>query len=135
MRAFWRNSSAVLLAATMVSSAIFAADPADSQDLIRRYKRETSELAKRDLTLKMIDTAVLKLHEATRKDIERIFGSDWQMFADDPEDVRPYGIVHFAKQPSGPDTEQVPYVGWYLVVYYSPKSYVVVDWHISNVHK
>jgi hypothetical protein len=104
-------------------------------DLVRRYHRETSELTKRDLALKMIDAGVLKLHTTTRKDIVEIFGSDWQMFADDPEDERPYGIVHFAKQPSGPDTEQVPFVGWYLAIFFSPKSYVVVDWRLSNVHK
>ena len=107
-------------------------------DLIRRYHRETSELTKRDLALKMIDTGVLKLHTTTRKDIVEIFGSDWHMFADDPEDSRPYGIVFFAKQIEtleGDSPVQVPYIGWYLAVFFSQKTYVVVDWRLSNVHK
>jgi hypothetical protein len=132
MRALWRNGCVALLAASLASPAL-GADP-DPQDLIRRYQHETSELAKRDLALKMIDTGVLKFHSTTRKDVERIFGSDWSMFADDPEDARPYGLVQFAKQfdiPEG-NTSQIPYVGWYLAIFFSPKTYVVVDWQLSN---
>ena len=132
MRTPWQNACVACLAATLVSSTL-GADP-DPQDLIRRYRHETAELAKRDLALKMIDTGVLKFHVTTRKDIERIFGSDWRMFSDDPEDARPYGLVQFAKQLDIPEgnTSQVPYVGWYLAIYFSHKNYVVVDWQLSN---
>ena len=137
MRSLWENPCVALLAATMFFSPALSVR-AGLHDLIHRYQRETSEFAKRDLALKMIDTGVLRLHGTTRRDIARIFGSDWHMFSDDPGESRPYGIVHFARQLEAPKTGppiQVPYIGWYMVVYFSPKTYVVVDWHLSNKHK
>jgi hypothetical protein len=106
-----------------------AAQKDSGADLIRCYQRETSEIAKRDLALKMIDAGVLKLRVSTIEDVARIFGSDWQV-ADES-----YGVVYFAKQPTGSNDEQVPFVGWYLVIHYDAKSQVIHAWELSNVHK
>jgi hypothetical protein len=111
-------------------------------DLIIRYQRESSELAKRDLTLKMIDVGVLKLFKTTARDLEKIFGADWtpDMKVDQYGSV---GFVLFAKQPKAPSPPpgadepdvQVPFVGWYLLVHYNTKDRAVFAWELSNVHK
>src|SRR5581483_5407218 len=94
----------------------------DREDLIARYQKETSELAKRDLALNMIDAGVLKLYVSTSKDVARIFGTDWKPDID-VDDYKSYGIVHFAKQPpSPPPGYAAADVGWYLVIRYNTKN-------------
>ena len=127
----------VLALACIVMPPAFAADNDSSNDLINRYQRESSELAKRDLALKMIDAGVLKLSVTATKDVARIFGADWTPDVD-VEEYKSYGIVHFAKQPtppSSPSPAPVPFVGWYLVIHYNTKDNVVISWELSNVHK
>jgi hypothetical protein len=114
----------------IIVSSNLVAQKDSGADLIRCYQRETSEIAKRDLALKMIDTGILKIGISTIEDVARIFGSDWQDTSHES-----YGVVNFAKQPTGPDDEQVPFVGWYLVIHYDAKSQVIHAWELSNVHK
>jgi len=121
------------LASIVISSALAAQQHAAS-DLIERYQHESSELVKRDLALKMIDAGVLKRSVTTTTDVAQIFGTDWTQDVD-VEEYQSYGIVHFAKQPTGPSDGQVPFVGWYLVIHYNTKDPVVVSWELSNVHK
>jgi hypothetical protein len=98
------------------------------------YQRETGELAKRDLALKIIDSGILKIGESTAEDVAKIFGKDW---APDlkVEKGESYGIISFAKQPPETPAGHVAGDGWYMVVYYSSTSKKVFDWDLSNVHK
>ena len=93
-----RASRFLLLALACIIASLTVA--AGNTDLIARYQRESSELAKRDLALKMIDSGVLKLYATTSKDAAKIFGADWTPDMDVGE-YKSYGIVHFAKQPTG----------------------------------
>jgi hypothetical protein len=139
-----RRASRLLLpvATCVLVSLSVAAEHNPNSDLISRYQRENSELAKRDLALKMIDSGVLKLSATTSKDVAKIFGADWTPDIDVGE-YKSYGIVHFAKQPTAPSPDPghdeppvaVPFVGWYLVIHYNTKDQVVFAWELSNVHK
>ena len=133
MRRSWVLALAI---ASIAHYSSISADENPGTDLVRRYHREASELAKRDLALKMIDTGVLKLYATTSIEVAKIFGSDWDPDVDAGES-QSYGIVSFAKQPKADESEaiQVPFVGWYMVIYYNTKDHVVIDWKFSNVHK
>ena len=102
--------------------------------LTHRYHEAKSEVEKRDLALKLIDVGVLRKFKTTQSDVARIFGADWTPDFDVGE-YESYGIVHFARQPKGPDNVQVPYVGWCLVIHYNTKDKVVVSWSLSDDHK
>lgn len=100
--------------------------------LITSYQRETSELVKRDLALKIIDSGILKIHESTVDDIAKIFGRDWapDLKVDSGEC---YGIVSF-KQARDSVPGHVAGSGWYMVIYYRSADRKVFDWDLSNVH-
>ena len=135
----WPQIKCCVLACAILS--LLPALPAPAQDvpsklgLATMYQREKSELIKRDLALKMIDSGLLKLYTTTAEDIAKIFGGDW-MADVKVEKSQSYGIINFAKEPAGaaPDAQK-PYFGWYMVVYYNTGDRKVFDWDLSNVHK
>lgn len=112
-----------------------AQEPVSKLGLITSYQHEKSELIKRNLALKMIDSGLLKLGETTAEEVAKIFGTDW---SPDLKVAGPqsYGIVSFFRMPDGtPADAQNPYHGWYMVVYYNTQDRKVFDWDLSNVHK
>ncbi len=102
--------------------------------LVISYQRETAELVKRDLALKIIDSGILTLYESTTEDLAKIFGKDWAPDIKTDKDES-YGIISFAKRPPEAPAGQVATTGWYMVVYYSAATKKVFDWDLSNVHK
>src|SRR5262252_9286159 len=72
-----RPVRASLIIALLCFAAI-AATAGEREDLIIRYQKETSELAKRDLALKMIDSGAIRLFDTTVTEIAKVFGKDWQ---------------------------------------------------------
>ena len=131
----------IQICAFLFTMALAGASPAQDEapkisklGLVTSYQRETSELAKRDVALKIIASGLLKIGESTADDIARIFGKDWA------PDLKvsggeSYGIISFAKQPPEMPAGHVAGSGWYMVVYYSSTSKKVFDWDLSNVHK
>jgi hypothetical protein len=109
----------------------------EREDLISRYQKETSELGKRELALKMIDAGVIKRAETKVADIARIFGNDWQV-AGVLDKNRSRGFVYFAPQASPPpDDAAIQWVphGWYLMIDYLTLSGQVENWCVSNLYK
>ena len=129
--------SCALIFAMAVAGACLAQDEAPKISrlgLVTSYQRETAELVKRDIALKIIDSGILKIGDSTADDIAKIFGRDW---APDLKVAggESYGIISFAKQPPETPAGHVAGGGWYMVVYYSSTSKKVFDWDLSNVHK
>jgi len=127
---------ASLIIALLCFAAI-AATAGEREDLIIRYQKETSELAKRDLALKMIDSGAIRLFDTTVTEIAKVFGKDWQPVGALGKG-RSRGFVNFAQQPTPPPEKlaiQVPSVGSYLMIDYLTDSGQVEKWCVSNQHK
>jgi hypothetical protein len=67
--------SLVALACIVTPSNVAGEDA--GADLIARYQRESSELVKRNLVLKMIDAGVLQRFRTRARDLANIFAADW----------------------------------------------------------
>jgi hypothetical protein len=112
-----------------------AQQPPSKLGLVIGYQREKSELAKRDIALKMIDSGLLKLGETTEAEVAKIFGKDWTGDLKVAGD-QSYGIIRFSSAPESATADaQAPRYGWYMVVYYNTTDRKVFDWDLSNVSK
>ena len=127
----------LLPAIVCVCAATFspAQQPPSKLGLVTGYQREKSELAKRDIALKMIDSGLLKLGETTEGEVAKIFGKDWTGDLK-VAGAQSYGIIRFTSAPEGTSADaQTPHYGWYMVVYYNTTDRKVFDWDLSNVSK
>jgi hypothetical protein len=107
----------------------------DINDFAKRYAHAKSELEKRTVCIEAIDKGVVARGISIRN-VKLLFGPDLTEKVGVDQDGASYGIVDFIRPKKAEAGKAVSdYVaGWYLVIYYD-QSGLVLNYHLSNVHK
>jgi len=122
----------VAMGFAMASSCLGSQD-GDIERLAARFKKASSEIARRDMCITAMDSGLISVGMRIQ-DIDRLFGTELSKSIPKKRGDAETGFIDFAPQASSPSgTEQVAYVGWYLSVEFDGRGFVLT-YYITNAH-